>query len=419
MSDLNLGVRRKSRFIGKTITVVLIFGAGLVAGMTVGVRNEILNKKGDVNIARVINLYSKTRSPDANFNQYWEVWDKLKKKYVNQPVSDVDLYYGSIQGMVAGLGDPHSVYFPPAKAKEFASDLSGEFEGIGAEIGMKDKQLVVVSPLVGSPAEKAGLKAKDWIVSIDKKETFGLSLDEAINKIRGPKGSPVQLSIVHENSKDPIDLSIIRDTINVPTVTYEMKEKNIVYVRVSYFNENTAEEFDKAVTGFMIKSPKGIILDMRGNPGGFLDRSVSVASEWISEGVIVKEKFVDNESNEYASKGKHRLAGIPTIILVDEGTASGSEIVAGALQDYGAARLVGEKTYGKGSVQDFEPLPDGSAIKLTVAKWYTPKDRAIDGKGIEPDIAVEEMFVQTNKNDKNAAPQYKDMGLEKALELLK
>ncbi|MEK7644235.1 MAG: S41 family peptidase, partial [Patescibacteria group bacterium] len=352
MTELNSGVRKKTGFIGRAITLILVFVVGLVAGMTVGVRNEILNKKGDVNIARVINLYSKTRSPDANFNQYWEVWDKLKTRYVNQPVSDVDLYYGSIQGMVAGLGDPHSVYFPPAKAKEFASDLSGEFEGIGAEIGMKEKELIVVAPLAGSPAEKAGIKAKDWIVSIDKKETFGMSLDDAINKIRGPKGSTVELSVLHENSKEPVNLSIVRDTINVPTVTFEMKEKNIVYLRVSYFNENTADEFDKAVSSIMTKFPKGIILDMRGNPGGFLDRSVSVASEWISSGVIVKEKFVDNEVNDYTAKGKHRLAG--QLLAHDIGRARGAEASEHGLDLRRHRRPLGQREF---PAEQLEPPP--------------------------------------------------------------
>ncbi len=395
------------------ILLVASFGAGLFLGKVWQIQDLVTDDKGAVEIVKVMNLYSKSRSPEVKFDQFWDVWNKIEAKYVDQPVDDVKLFYGAIEGAVAGLGDPYTVYFPPKKAEEFVKDLAGEFDGIGAEIGLKGDILTVIAPLPGSPAEKAGLKPGDKIYKIDDDETYGLSVDEAVMKIRGKKGTSVRLTISHNGIEKVEEVTIIRDTIVVPTVVWEKKDNQIAYLRVSYFNEDTWSEFDKMTKEIKAWSPKGIVLDMRSNPGGYLDTSIAVASEWIKKGVVVKEKFSDSKENSYDTIGAHRFAGLPTIVLIDEGTASGSEIVAGALQDYGLATLVGKKSYGKGSVQDFEVLPDGSAIKITVARWYTPKDRQIDKSGIEPDVKIEEMFV------KQKDETYKDVGLEKALELLK
>lgn len=351
----------------------------------------------------------------TDFAQFWQVWNTIKERYAYQPVDETKLYYGAITGLVESLNDPHSLYLPPPEAKEFAQDLAGEFEGIGAEIDVRDGQLIILAPLAGSPAEKAGLKARDAILLIDNQETAGLPVYEAVKKIRGPKGTDVTL-LVRTGEATPRPVTITRATINVPTVVWEMKENNIAYVRISSFNEKTDVEFDKVVREITAKKPRGLVLDLRSNPGGYLDRSITVASEWIKSGVVVRERFVDNEVNEYRAKGRARLADTPTIVLVDEGTASGAEIVAGALQDNNLAKLVGAKTYGKGSVQDFQEYEDGSALKLTVAKWFTPKDRQIDKIGIVPDIAVDPMFVTSTPG---SSMPYIDKGLEKALELLR
>lgn len=351
----------------------------------------------------------------SDFTQFWQVWNTIKERYAYQPVDETKLYYGAIAGLVESLNDPHSLYLPPTEAKEFAQDLAGEFEGIGAEIDVRDNQLIVLAPLTGSPAEKAGLKARDAILLIDDKETAGLPVYEAVKKIRGPKGTPVKL-LIRTGENAPRVVTITRATINVPTVTWEMKANNVAYVRISSFNEKTDTEFDKAVREMVSKKPRAVVLDLRSNPGGYLDRSIMVASEWLKSGVVVRERFVDNQVNEYQAKGRARLAGLPTVVLVDGGSASGAEIVAGALQDNGVAKLVGTKTYGKGSVQDFQEYADGSALKLTVAKWFTPKDRQIDKIGIMPDITVDPMF--TTSTPGSPTP-YVDKGLEKALEILR
>ncbi len=391
----------------RTLVWLAVFLVGVWAGRLTTARTAMWP---GVSTTSATSTFNRT-----DFKQFWEVWNTIKERYATQPVDETKMYYGAIAGIVQSLNDPHSLYLPPTEAKEFAQDLAGEFEGIGAEIDVSGGQLIVVAPLAGSPAEKAGLKSRDSILLIDNQETYGLSVVEAVKKIRGPKGTPVTL-MVRTGEQTPRPITITRATINIPTVVWEMKENNTAYMRISSFNEKTDVEFDKAVREIVAKKPRGLVLDLRSNPGGYLDRSITVASEWIKSGVVVRERFVDNEVNEYSAKGRARFAGIPTIVLVDEGSASGAEIVAGALQDNGLAKLVGAKTYGKGSVQDFQEYTDGSALKLTVAKWFTPKDRQIDKIGITPDVVVEPMFVTTTPG---SPTPYLDKGLEKALELLR
>jgi carboxyl-terminal processing protease len=390
------------------------FGFGFFVGQDYAIKKMVLDDNGSVDIVKVLNLYSKSRSSSVDFDQFWELWDFVKENYVDQPVSDVDLFYGALEGMVAGLNDPHSIYLPPSNADEFAKSLAGEFEGIGAEIGIRDGQLTVIAPLTGSPAEKAGIKAQDKILSVDGEKTFGLSLEEAVMMIRGEKDTDVVLTITRNGYETAQNITITRGVITVPSVSWEMKDNGIAYVRISYFNEETWKEMNRVIEEMLVKLPKGLVLDLRSNPGGYLKQSIEVASEWIEEGVVVKEVYTGGEDNIYYSDGRHRLKDLKTVVLVDGGTASGSEIVAGALQDYNLATIVGTQTYGKGSVQNFEALPDGSAIKLTVAKWFTPLGRGINGEGIVPDIILEEMLKEDNSQEKG----YRDLGLEKAIELL-
>ncbi len=411
----------KKRFVRGFVTAILIVGvfvSGVFTGTSYGMRALL---RGDKVFAAsaVSNLFSEPGESTISFEQFWTVWKKVQEKYVHKPVSDVDLFYGSMVGMVGALNDPYSVYMPPVKAEEFKRDLSGEFFGIGAEIGLKNGAITVIAPLAKSPAERAGLRAGDVILLVDGNDVSGKSVDEVVTLIRGEKGTPVKLTVLSEKSSSPREITIVRDVITVPTVDWSMKEKNIAYLRISYFNDTTWNEFDKAAKEIQTKKPAGIILDLRSNPGGYLDTSVKVASEWVSSGVIVYEKMHDGSQDQYTADGsKHRFVGIPTVVLVDGGTASGSEIVSGALQDYGAAKLIGAKTFGKGSVQDFEYFPDGSALKLTIAEWLTPKERHINKVGIEPDEVIEEMFVQKEGTEGTTPNDFIDKGLERALELL-
>lgn len=396
----------------------LVFGTGVLVGRAWNIEDYVEAEDGSKDMVKVLNLYSKNNSSEVNFDQFWQIWNTIKERHVDQPISDKDLFYGAIKGMVEGIGDPYSVYFPPVEAEEFAKDLNGEFDGIGAEIGIREEQLVVVAPLPGSPAEIAGLKPLDKILAIEENDTRGISLEKAVSLIRGKKGTAVKLTVMRSDSNDIEEISIVRDVINIPSVAWNTYEEDYAYLRIGYFNDNTVKEFDKAVEEIIAAQPKGIILDMRRNPGGFLDASIQVASEWVEKGIIVSERLTSGEEKVHESVGKHRLKDFKTIVLIDDSTASGAEIVAGALQDYDKATLVGIKTFGKGSVQSFDGLSDGSALKLTIAKWFTPSNRAIDHEGIMPDVIVEEMFVE-EKTDENAESTFVDKGLEKAVELLK
>lgn len=407
---------RATRYAGTylgIICVILAFGAGVYLGQGWFVKKQITNEEGGVEITKVINLNrSLNRSDSVDFNQFWEVWDKIKTKYVKQPVSDVDLLYGAIQGMVYGLGDPYSVYFPPKPAMEFAKSLSGEFSGIGAEIGIKNNQLVIVAPLPNTPAEKAGLRPADKILAIDKKSTAGMDVETAVRFIRGSPTSSVVLTISRVGWDKSKELTIPRAKINIPSVMYELKPGGIAYIRVMQFNDRTQGDLSKYIEKLQADKAKGIVLDLRNNPGGYLESAILMGSEWIKEGdPIVKEKFSNSRENVHVSTGLHRLLGMKTIVLVNGGSASASEIVAGALKDHNAATIIGEKTFGKGSVQDFETLQDGSALKVTVAEWFTPNGNSINEKGIMPDIEVKEDFEKAKVGE--------DIVLDKALELLK
>ncbi len=319
--------------------------------------------------------------------------------------------YGALSGMVGSLGDPYSVFFDPETTRKFNEELAGKFDGIGAEIGMKHDQIVIIAPLPDSPAQRAGLQAGDKILKIDDKDTAGMPLDIAVSNIRGKKGTSVVLKIFRTGAKEPKDFPITRDTINVRSVTWKMLPGDIGYVKMVYFNETTDALFEEAIQGILAKNPKGIIFDLRNNPGGFLEVGVDVASQWVPAGqVVVTQESQGGGKEEFRARGQARFHGIATVVLVNGGSASASEIVAGALQDYSVAKLIGEKTFGKGSVQTFEPLRNGSSIKITVAHWLTPKGRQINGTGIAPDIEV--------KMGKDDFEGDKDPQLQKAIDAL-
>lgn len=407
--------KRAGKYFGLYLSLILFvfaFGLGFLSGQYYFINKNITDENGEVEQMKVLKLNRLlNRSDEIDFEQFWDVWDKIKSKYVKKDIKDTDLFYGAVQGLVYALGDPYSLYFPPKAADEFAKDLSGELEGIGAEVGIKNQQLMIVAPLANTPAERAGLRPGDKILQIGEEITLGMDVNTAVSKIRGEAGTEVILLIEREGWTEPKEIKIIRAKISVPSVTFEMKNNEVGYFRILQFNEDTQRQFDKGIKDFFGKGGKKIILDLRNNPGGYLDQSIKMASEWIEKGVIVSEKGNDGNSQDHESLGYARLENIKTIILINGGSASASEIVAGALQDNKKATIIGTKTFGKGSVQDFEMFPDGSALKLTVAEWYTPNGRNINKEGIVPDIEVVEEW------DKEKVGE--DVMIDKALELLK
>ena len=341
----------------------------------------------------VLGLDQKPRIPvssDVDFNAFWTLWQMLKEKYYQQPVKDKNLFYGAMSGLAQSLDDPYTTFFEPAAATSFQESLSGKFEGIGAEIGMKNDHITVIAPLPETPAARADLRAGDVIVKIDKRDTVNMTVDEAVVFIRGPHGTKVTLTVYRPSkAKLPFDVELIREEIRVKSVHWKMLPEKIAYINVSHFNGDTQERFAEAVDGILKEGPKGLVLDLRNDPGGYLDIALSMAGEWVGSDVVVKERRQGQIVSELHGNGVAYLQGIPTVVLVNQGSASAAEIVAGALQDAGKAKLVGMKTYGKGSVQDYQNFSDGSGIKITVAEWLTPKERAINKLGLEPDIVVD------------------------------
>ncbi len=328
---------------------------------------------------------------DVDFRQFWDLWQILKEKYYLKPVTDKTLFYGAMAGLAGSLGDPYTTYFEPKGAAEFREALNGKFEGIGAEIGIKDDQLQVIAPLPDTPAERAGLLSGDAIIKINKEETVGMTTEKAVSLIRGPRGTKVTLTIFRPSQKKPpFDVTLTRDQIQIKSVRFKMLPQGIAYIEMTHFNGDTEAGFMEAVNKIrQQKNVKGIILDLRNDPGGFLETSLIVAGAWVGENLVVKERAQGEIIQELRGRGPAFLAGVPTIVLVNQGSASASEIVAGALQDHGQATILGTKTFGKGSVQDYQDFKDGSGVKITIAEWVTPKERTINKAGLEPDIVVE------------------------------
>ncbi len=362
------------------VLLIVIFFVALGLGMILG-QNLISSK--------FIPVISEKVNPDFDSDLFWYVWSSVKKNYVKQPVSDKDLFYGSLKGLVAGTDDPYSIFLEPELAKEFLEDMSGSFEGVGMELGMKDKGLTIIAPLPDTPAFRAGLRAGDKIFAIDAHDTSGMGLDEAVHLIRGPKGTPVVLTVWRQGKTKTEEIELIRDVIDVKTVSWELRGNKIAYLRVTHFSEDTWKDFQDIALVISRAGPNGLILDLRNNPGGYLDTAVNMAGYWLDKKTAVISKDSQGFEKEYKTKSLGDFKHLPTIVLINQGSASASEILAGALQDYKQATILGEKTFGKGSVQELESLRDGSALKLTVAYWYTPLGRSINEEGIIPDIEVE------------------------------
>jgi carboxyl-terminal processing protease len=356
------------------------------------------------------------QSEAVDFSLFWDAWNLLHEKYVDRSELDTQaLVQGAIKGMVESIGDPFTVFLQAEESKRLQEDISGEFAGVGIEIGIRDSILTVISPLDDTPAAKAGIIAGDNILSIDGESTVEITVEEAVSKIRGRRGTKVVLTISRkkDGSEETKDFEIIRDKIKVPTVKWTKIESDIGHVRLLSFNQIAKDEFDKAL-GELKKqgADKKLILDLRNNPGGLLDLAVDISSYFLNSGeVVVIEDFGNGQRDELKAKPNGRLKDSEVVILINKGSASASEIVAGALHDNKGVKLIGEKTFGKGSVQQVESLRFKTALKITVAKWLTPKGRSISDEGIEPDIEIE----RTEEDIEND----RDPQLNKAIEEIK
>ena len=345
------------------------------------------------------------------FKPFWETWAIVHSQFVDQPVDDVAMMRGAIRGMLESLGDEHTSFMDPQEYTDANAGLEGTYEGIGAYVDTGGDFLTVTSPIPGSPAEKAGLKPGDKIIAIDGEDMTGVNPELARRKVLGPAGSAVVLTILREGVEDPFDVEITRDRINIASVESKMLENDIAYVKLNTFGDTTSRDLKEQLGALMDQNPKGLILDLRYNGGGYLQTAVEVASQFISKGVILYEQYGDGRKDSYEAIPGGLALDIPMVVLINKGSASASEIVAGALQDTGRAQLVGETSYGKGSVQNWIPLQDDQgAVRVTIAKWLTPNGRTIHKLGLTPDVVVE-------LTDEDAAAE-RDPQLDKAIELL-
>lgn len=382
--------------------VTAVFYLGYDLGQTVPKTIEIKN---------VVNTTPGVDT-QADLTPLWETWDLIDAKYLHgEEVTDQDKVYGAASGLIRSLGDPNSQFFKPSDGQKFEEDIQGNFGGIGAEIGLNEEgMLIVVSPLKKSPAEKAGLKPEDIILEVNSTSTLGLSVEDAVKIIRGPINSKVTLTIARNGWQEPKEITITRQNIVIPTLDYEIKEDSIAYISIYGFNANLNQLFHKAVIDILGKGSRGLVIDLRNNPGGYLQVAIDMAGWFLPRGtLVVSESTREGINKKFYASGNEALAEMPIVILVNKGSASASEILAGAIRAHKPIKLIGTTTFGKGTVQELTTLSDGSSVKITIANWILPDGTIIDGEGLKPDIVIE-----NPKDETDSDPQ-----LEKALEIIR
>lgn len=371
----------------------LAVGAGLMVGFS-----DRLNSVFAANGVTLSELIGGSQPKEVNAEQFWRAWRELEDNFIPTTASSTiptedEKIWGAIQGLAASYDDPYTVFLPPADAEIFKEDISGEFSGVGMELGLREGALVVIAPLKSSPAERAGVLSGDRVVGVDGKPTEGMAVDEAVKIIRGPKGTPVVLTLAREGVERPFEVTIVRDTIVVPVIKNYLREDGVYMIEMYSFSANSVELFRQALRGFILSDSQKLILDLRGNPGGYLEAAVQMASFFLPVGdPVVIEDFKGNRENIiHRSVGYNVFKNYPVdvAILVNSGTASASEILAGALEQHGVATLVGSTTFGKGSVQELISLGGGAELKVTIARWLTPDGTSLSEGGLVPNIVVE------------------------------
>ena len=401
--------KNKKKLLGRTFLILFLTGACFLFykfGVYTG-ENNILKTPP----AQIIN--SDLGAPEnVDFSIFWETWRQAERNFLDRVEIDYQaMIYGAITGMVNSLGDPYTNFFEPKEAEEFEQELSGKYQGVGMVVGIKDKQLIVISPFKGSPAERAGLKPGDNILKIEDVRTIDISIEKAVELIKGPEGTRVKLLIEREEWENAQEIEIQRELIKIPTLEWEIKNENIALIKIYQFNGILNSEFRKIVPEILNSRADKIILDLRNNPGGYLETAQDIAGWFLEKGTVVllEDEGENKEQIVYKSKGPATFSSFPVVVLINNGSASASEILAGALRDQKGVQLVGETSFGKGSVQKPIILSDGSFLKVTIARWLTPSGHCIDEMGLEPDVIVEIPEDETEKD-----PQ-----LEKAIEILK
>ncbi|MBI2450769.1 MAG: S41 family peptidase [Parcubacteria group bacterium] len=390
------------------ITIFLIIGS-FKAGIYY---NDLKQEKPKERVLIVENKES-GKPTNVDFGLFWEVWQKLEEKHIKREDLNRDkMVEGAIAGLIKSLDDPYTVFMTPKESKRFQDDVQGSFSGIGAEIGIRKGSLLIITPLKDTPAEKAGLLAGDKILKINNEDTIDMALDEAVSRIRGERGTEVNLLIARKDHETK-EYKITRDNIKIPVIKFEKLENGLFYIALYNFSANASSEFNKAIGEFISSGSDKIILDLRNNPGGFLETSVGIAGWFIERGkTVVTEDFGGKNTQSLHSRGPAKLQKTPMIVLINQGTASASEILAGALRDINGIKLIGEKSFGKGSVQEIDNLSkEGATLKITIARWLTPSGRSIMDDGLEPDIKIERKAEDIEQD--------KDPQLDKAKEILK
>ncbi len=402
-----------------------IFILSIVASLAIGFTGGFWLKDRNITnslstVKNLINL-GQGKPENTDFSLFWKVYNDLNAKYVDKSkVDPKKILYGAINGLVNSVGDPYTVFFEPVTSKKFQEEISGSFGGVGIEIGKRNNILTVIAPVKDTPAFKAGIKAGDKILKIDGKSTTDLAIEEAVNLIRGKIGTKVLLTIQNGTTRD---VGLIRDNIKIPTIEWKLVEqgnKKIAYMQIYSFNQTVDSEFKKASEEILKSNVNELIIDLRNNPGGLLDSAINLAGWFLDKNqVVVSEVFGDSTRNEFKSDGNSSLKHYPTVILMNGGSASASEILAGALHDNRNIKIVGEKSFGKGSVQELQNYGDGSSLKVTIAKWLTPAGISISEKGIEADLKVtlDPKDIEAGKIE--IGTPGKDPQLDKAIEVLK